>query len=210
MDYCQLSLWYITLFILVQWQGWLIGLTLYGCLVQILAYALKYFNIEMMSGGDECFFTDDSRNKSNIVAYKKYQKFNAEEIREVLIERSIGYKRIRSCVVKLFGKYMFKDMGEEFTRKNAAKNLISKSGIHTEQELADFMCAEQAIREPLGYFQWKVWLIEDYNETESVFVWKVHHSVADGIALIMFFSNLCDNPKLEDLPPITTRFTLLQ
>ena len=65
------------------------------------------------------------------------------------------------------------------------------------------------VREPLGGLQWKVWLIDDYTETESVFVWKVHHSLADGIALILFFSNLCDNPKLEDLPPITTRFTML-
>lgn len=38
----------------------------------------------------------------------------------------------------------------------------------------------------------------------------MHHSLADGIALIMFFSNLCDNPRLEDLPPITIRFSILQ
>ena len=47
---------------------------------------------------------------------------------------------------------MFKDMGEEFVLKEAGKNIISKSGIHTEQEVADFMCAEQAVREPFGNF----------------------------------------------------------
>ena len=164
-------------------------------------------NLEMMSGGDECFFSDDYRNKSNIVAYKKYQRFETEKIRKVLLKRGAKFRRIRSSVVKVMGKYMFKDLGEDYMLNEG--KLISKSGIHNEQELADFMCAEQSVREPLNGLQWKVWLIEDYSDTESIFVWKVHHSLADGIALILFFSNLCDNPKLEDLPPITTRFSML-
>lgn len=209
-DYIQLSSWYFALFFLVQWQGWLLGIVLYIVMNQVMAWALKFFlNLEMMSGGDECFFADDSRNCLNIIAYKKYERFNADEIRSTLLRRGARFPRIRSSVVKFLGKHMFYDMGEEFTLKEGGKNLVTTTGIHTEQELADFMCAEQSIREPLGYFQWKVFLIEDYSETESIFVWKVHHSLADGIALIMFFSNLCDNPKLEDLPPITVRFTFL-
>ena len=83
--------------------------------MQIVAWILKYFfKLEMMSGGDEAFFQDDSRNKLNIIAYKKYQKFKTEEIRKKLFERACDFPRIRSCVVKFLGKYMFYDMGKEF------------------------------------------------------------------------------------------------
>ena len=123
----------MALFLLVKWQGWLIGIALYACLVQVVAFGLKkVMNLEMMSGGDECFFQDDYRNKSNIIAYKKYQRFETDKIRNVLIKRGAKFQRIRSSVVKVMGKYMFKDLGVDYTLKEGAKNLIAKSGIHNE------------------------------------------------------------------------------
>ena len=142
-DYCQLSIWYLALILLVKWQGWLLGIALYACLLQVVAFVLKNtLSLEMMSGGDEVFFSDDHRNKSNIIAYKKYQKFETEKMRKILLQRGVAFRRVRSSIVKVMGKYMFKDMGVEYTLKEGSKNLIAKSGIHTEQELADSMCAE--------------------------------------------------------------------
>ena len=53
-------------------------------------------------------------------------------------------------------------------------------------------------------------LIPDYSETESVFIYKVHHSLGDGIASILMLFNLTDEPDFKDFPPIMMRFSVLQ
>jgi peptide subunit release factor RF-3 len=53
--------------------------------------------------------------------------------------------------------------------------------------------------------QWRVYFFEDYSETESLFVFKIHHSLADGIGLMLMYSNLVDTPNHEDFPKLTAR-----
>lgn len=74
--------------------------------------------------------------------------------------------------------------------KNMNRLMISKSGVHNEKDLADFMAREQSVREPSDFLQWRFYIFEDYSPTESIFVLKVHHSVADGIAIILMNFNL--------------------
>ena len=86
-DYLQLSLWYVLMYALIQWQGWLIGLVLYaGCLHVISIVLKKTMNYEMMGGGDEIFFLDDDRNCLNIVAFHRWEKIkNVEEFRKTML-----------------------------------------------------------------------------------------------------------------------------
>lgn len=72
--------------------------------------------------------------------------------------------------------------------------------IHNEKQLADFMAKEQSQRLPLGGYQYIVYLVPDYTPTQSVFIYKVHHSLGDGIANILFFNDMTDNPRLESYP----------
>ena len=37
-------------------------------------------NLELMSGMDELFFQEDSRNALNIVAFQKYEKFEYDKL----------------------------------------------------------------------------------------------------------------------------------
>ena len=78
-----------------------------------------------------------------------------------------------------------------------------------EQELADFMAGVQHKRERLDYYQWRCYLFPDYSETESVIVYKVHHSLADGVATIMMLINVTDDPQMKDIPPLMMRFNPL-
>ena len=52
-------------------------------------------------------------------------------------------------------------------------------------------------------------MVPDYRPNESLFVYKVHHSIADGIANILFFNDMTDDPKLESYPNILPRFSLV-
>jgi hypothetical protein len=81
-----------------------------------------------------------------------------------------------------------------------------KSGIHNEKQLADFMSKEQSIRNELENVQWRAFLIEDYTPTESVFIYKSHHSLADGIALMLNLANIMDSPDVKTFPYMALRF----
>lgn len=52
-------------------------------------------------------------------------------------------------------------------------------------------------------------MIPDYRPNESLFVYKVHHSLADGIATILFFNDMTDKPTMEGYPNIMVRLSLL-
>ena len=66
--------------------------------------------------------------------------------------------------------------------------------------MAEFLAKQQSIRDELDNVQWRCFIIEDYNEHESVFVYKAHHCVADGIGFILMMSNLVDKPDVKDFP----------
>lgn len=120
------------------------------------------------------------------------------------------FKRNRSKVVKILGTWWFKEISYE-DMNNQRDNLITiKTGIHNEKQLADFMAKEQSIRDDLDNVQWRCFLFEDYSPTESIFVYKAHHCVADGIGFILMMSNLVDSPDIKDFPQVTMRFPLWQ
>ena len=127
-----------------------------------------------------------------------------------MVSRASAYPRMRSRVVKFLGKYMFEDMPKE-EMMNSLKTICPVvTDIHNEKQLGDFMGKIQSTRLPLNYLQWRLYMIPDYSETESVFVFKIHHSLADGIAIVLMFFQLIDAPKLEDFPSIMVRFGWLK
>ena len=200
------------LYVYVQWQGWLIGIALYVVTMEVFGYILnKTTPLEMMSGGDQLWFMDDDRNRFNIVAFHKYDKMtDLDDFRKKMLERACRFPRLKASVIKLFGRYMFKEMTNEEMMESMNKTMPVISGIHDEKALADFMAKELSYRLPLEYLQWKVYFVPDYRPNESLFVYKVHHSLADGIANILFFNELCDKPTMGGYPNILNRFTFLQ
>lgn len=71
------------------------------------------------------------------------------------------------------------------------------------------MAQEQSIREDFDTVQWKLFYFPDFSATESYFAYKIHHSLADGIAMVLMTSLLTDNPDVNDFPRITARISLL-
>ena len=55
----------------------------------------------------------------------------------------------------------------------------------------------------------KVIWIKKYNETESIFLFKCHHCLADGLGLVTLLSNVQDNFDISQLP-LMKRLTLKQ
>jgi hypothetical protein len=70
------------------------------------------------------------------------EKFDYEDIKKQMYRKGMKFKRVRSKVVKVLGKYYYKEMPEkEFYEKQSGfcKRI---DNIHTEQELADYLAVE--------------------------------------------------------------------
>jgi len=107
---------------------------------------------------------------------------------------------MRSRIVKFAGTWWFKEIPMVEMNKQRDKLVQVRSGVHNEKQLADFMSKEQSIRDELDNVQWRCWLFPDYSPTESMFVFKVHHCVADGVGLVLMSGNLGDNPDVKTFP----------
>ena len=106
--------WYVMFGLSVYFFGWIIGFIVWNVAYLIIEKLLKVFmNLEMMSAGDEQFFSDDHRGTLNIVSYQKYEKFKAQEVAQTIMQRACQFPRMKSKVVKFLGKYMFEEMTDE-------------------------------------------------------------------------------------------------
>lgn len=207
LDYLYLLCWQLVLAFSIWMWGWFFGIGVYIVFYNVMGRLLKLtFNLEFMTGNDEFFFMDDYRNRMNIVAYQKYEKFDYEAMARAMVSRACAFPRLKSRVKKFLGHNMLEELSDEEMMGSIKRICPAVTGIHNEKQLAEFMAKEQSTRLPLGYLQWRLFFIPDYSETESVFVYKVHHSLADGIANILMFFQLTDNPKLSEYPVISPRF----
>ena len=131
--------------------GWLLGVIAYAFFYQAVSQILfTFFGLEMMTGPDFVFCKDDQKtNLMNIIAFNKFQRIDIDTIRNLTVKRSTKFQRMRSAGAKMMGRYMFKDLGAEYVIKNQNKYFKACSGVHDEEQLAEFMAKQQGIREPL-------------------------------------------------------------
>ena len=114
LDYLQLTAWYGMLALFIHWWGWFFGTFAYGISMNVIALVLKTsMNLEMMSGPDEIFFQEDTRNCANIIAYLKFEKFDPDVFAKTVAQRALIFPRIKSRVTKFLGKYMFEEMTDK-------------------------------------------------------------------------------------------------
>ena len=72
------------------------------------------------------------------------------------------------------------------------------------------MAKQHSLLLPLNTLQWRISIIPDYAENESVFVIKISHSISDGVGFMCFLNDITDNPKLEGYPNMMLSITTLQ
>lgn len=179
------GIWYLVMFLIIHRLGLLYGFPTYLILTRCLYKLLWFlFKMERLHASDEIFFTSDPRQVGNMIAFQKIEKVDTDKFRATILEKSFQFSRLQSKVVFWLGRPFFKLLSRDVVTKNAKKIIISKTGVHNEKELASFMALQQSVRDRYDFVQWRVFLFEDYTPTESLFVFKVHHSVADDTALM--------------------------
>ena len=106
--------WYIGFYFAIRSYGWLYSIIGIIVIWQIYSRSMKlFFGLEHLSGMDSFWFHDDSRNYANIVAYLRFERFNADEFRAKLFKNGMNFARNRSKVVKFLGTWWFKEISVE-------------------------------------------------------------------------------------------------
>lgn len=75
-----------------------------------------------------------------------------------------------------------------------------EDNVHTNQELNDLVCKEQALYDMHNRPQYKFILIPEFQPGKSVMIMKVHHSFSDGLGLATLFQCLTDVYDPKNLP----------
>jgi len=105
------------------------------------------------------------------------------------------FRRLRQILVRKYGFWFFKDVDSELSRKQVK----SCSGIHTKQDIHDFMARlcerDYDYTKPL----WEIHVVEDYSEDESVIFIRVNHVLSDGMGIMSLFTFMNDNHNPENI-----------
>ena len=76
---------------MIRWFG------LYGLIASIIIWEVyrriieKKYKLEHLSGMDAFWFHDDARNYANIIAFMKFERFNAKEMKKHIFEKSLSF-----------------------------------------------------------------------------------------------------------------------
>lgn len=131
---------------------------------------------------------------TGMMTFKK--KVNVKKLHEVLTERLLKYERFHKKIVMKKDQPMWQ-MDEAFHLKgHVFHSTLGGKG--------DYEALRKKISElmsnPLDYSRplWDVHIIDNYNGGSTV-VWRIHHAIADGIALIKVVFSLTGTSAKESL-----------
>jgi len=85
-------------------------LSAFSCVMSIFGY-------EELNWGDTLFLMDDDSNRSNIQGTLFFDKFEYEEMRSYIMNKTSVMHRMRSKIVEMFGQFWFVDMSPEEWKK---------------------------------------------------------------------------------------------
>ena len=160
------------------------------------------------------FLLDYAKNRANILTVMKISKVaNVDEFRQFLIQKITYFQRCRSKLVKLFSEYYFKEMfGKELQEATKSSfKILQDETITSDDDIIKFLEKEQTIRDPLDTLQYKIFIVENFNEHESLLILKSHHSMCDGIATLVMTSSFArDSYSPDKFHQLVPRLTLQQ
>lgn len=188
--------------------GVILGIFIYKFIIAFFEKAMYLlFGLEALEPFDAIMMLDDDKSVANIMAVAFFEKFEYESMRQYIIEKSENVHKMRSKLVKRLGLFWFKKMGKEEWATKVDNFVTLKEGIHSKEDLIEFVLSEQPHREPLDTVQIRFILIPDYIDGKSAMVMKSHHVLADGLGFASMFLSMSDGDvSINDIPSLHIPF----
>lgn len=131
-----------------------------------------------------CFLSKDTAriNFISVTTVDRYDYELAKKRAKTFIETK---NKLRYSVVEILGDYYWKD-NHDIERLVELTTRKMPVDVKNERELEKFVNEEINKPIPLDHPQWLIWVQEDYNEKQSLIIYKQHHSMCDGISCMNF------------------------
>ena len=108
-----------------------------------------FADCEALPAYDSIFLQDDEKVICNIVGTVFFEKFEYEEMRDYLMERTCLLHKCRSKLSKKFGIWWYQRMTKEEWDSKKSEVFVKVEGIHTKEQLNKYMCDLEKTRGPL-------------------------------------------------------------
>lgn len=161
---------------------------------------------------DEFFLLDNPKNRSNIITVVKLDKIkDYDSFRQYVIKRATQHGRSRHYLKKFCSEYFFSEMEPNQLQQAISECYIRNDTIKSNEDICAFVAKEQTIRDSLSTLQYKFVFVPDFNDSESLIIYKSHHVFCDGVATLVLTSCLQENGyEQSQFPRLIPRLSLLQ
>src|ERR1019366_6954423 len=131
---------------------------------------------------------------AGIMAFK--ERFSKDKLVEIIKKRLLRYDRFQKKVVIKDGNPMWHE--DECFQLQTHIHHIALPGKGGYTELQE--CISDLISQPFNYSKplWDVHLIDNYNNG-SVLLWRLHHSIGDGMSLVKVIFSLTGTSAKDSL-----------
>ncbi len=166
----------------------------------------KLFGLHPLTLEDNFMLLENANNRANFGGVAIYDRIEFEKLNDLRKRLIVKFPRLRQTVVSFLGCYYFKEISLE----DAAKAIVKVEGVHTKEELEQF--CEKICQDPVPTNAplYKVFVMEDYNATETAGILVTHHSIFDGLANLYLTWMYGEAPGDSTLLPNIKEFTLTE
>lgn len=110
---------------------------------------MKYLGYLPIETFDSVFLMDDPLNNCNMVGAAIFEPFEYESMKNYLLEKTENLPKTRCKIVSKFRTYWYAPMDQKEWEVEKPHVVQLVENVHTDLELAQFMCQQHTIRESL-------------------------------------------------------------
>jgi NRPS condensation-like uncharacterized protein len=201
-------------FFIISKFGFIFGIILSLILHKFHMFLMeKFFKMIPLSPGDLTFVWMNDKDRYNVVLFLKFEEFNAEKIKNLLIERGLkNFQKLRSKLRFKFLEFYW----EEVSVEEASKTIeIIKNNdnycFNTNEDITNCSYGEIDNRiDIMNDFPYRFLIIEnDKAKIKNTLLIKFDHSFSDGLGIIGLICGLADNYSLDLFPGFNKKHSIL-
>jgi NRPS condensation-like uncharacterized protein len=193
----------LTLIYLVYFYGFFLGFILYISLFKIYIFLVeKIYNLQSVDPFDQLFLYENINSYNNNVAVLIVNKMELKKFKYYFLENTMCmFKRLSQKITIKFNEYFWEIVNKDNSQiiddqikvLNGVSNrdeIIKKCEV-IQSELMD-------INNPL----WEIYYQEEYLGYDSLIIFKIHHTLSDGMGMMNLLSSMTRTINSKESPNI--------
>jgi len=154
---------------------------------------------------DEFFLYDEAPNKlANVCGLFRFEKFKFEDMKTFFYEEfCMKAPKAKTILTQIFGRYYWLELTQEKFDCLFPQICFQVTGVHDKKALEDKMV--EWVNTELDLYTnvpYRLIIIDDYSEKESLVIFLESHAFTDGISLFSLFAVIDSNKANNRMPEV--------